>query len=79
MALLRMMIEFHQEDHAGKPIQLKVTVEQDLSEQEIESLDTCEKKIMEACYAAMREGMKAQMSYVSKKKALQQQRNQKKA
>jgi hypothetical protein len=32
MALLRVITEFNQEDHEGKSVQLKATVEQDLSE-----------------------------------------------
>jgi len=73
MAIIRIKIEFAQEDHDGKPVCLRAIVEKDMSESEIENLDDCEKSLLEICYAGMREGMKEQMSYVSKKKALRHQ------
>ena len=70
MALLRLVIEFNQEDHKGKAVQIKATVEKDMNESEIENLDMCEKSLLQLCYAGMREGIEQQMSYVSKKKVL---------
>lgn len=73
MSQIRVIIEFNQKDDQGKPITLRAIAEKELSESEIENLDACESNLLEVSYAAMRKGMSAQMSYVSKKKALRHQ------
>ena len=69
---IKVIIEMHQPDDQGKPLVLRISADKEVSLETIESLDDCEQNLLEVSYAAMRSAMSTQMSYVSKKKALEQ-------
>ena len=68
---IKVIIEFYQLDHEGKEQITRVIAEKEVAAEILEQIDDCESNLMEVAYAAMRSGMSAQMSYVSKKKYLQ--------
>lgn len=73
---IKVIIEMHQPDENNKKTVLRITADKEVDVSTIESLDDCEKNLMEVSYAAMRNAMSTQMSFVSKKKALQHRREE---
>jgi len=67
---IKVIIEFSQSDHEGKEQIVRAIAEKEVSVAILEQIADCESNLMEVAYAAMRSGMSAQMSYVSKKKSL---------
>lgn len=65
---IKVTIEFIQSDENGEEKTVSISSNKELSEEEIEHLDVCESRLQEVSYEAMRKGMSAQMSYISKKK-----------
>lgn len=67
---IKVTIEFTQLDHEGKEQIISIKAEKSVASEILENIDDCEVNLMEVAYAAIRSGMSAQMSYVSKKKSL---------
>lgn len=70
---IKVIIEFKQPDHKGQEQIIRISAEKEVEDLILEQLDECERNLLEVAYEAMRNGMSTQMSYVSKKKALQSQ------
>jgi len=73
---IRVIVEFKQSDDKGKEQIVRAIAEKEVSASILEQIDDCESTLMEVGYAAMRSGISAQMSYVSKKKSFQVEENQ---